>query len=1175
MRNFAFRAVLILLAGAGGAPVYAAPAIGTTTASPGTINAGRPTTVTVTSVITDPSLITTGINLLRLNPGGSPLILGQLHDDGLNGDAVAGDKTFTVQMSFNEPAAGQFQLQVSAAFKGVLQRVLSTTMTVMVTTGSPPTITASASPAPNAAGWNNSDVTVTFACSDTASGIRSCPSPVTVTTSGGNQLVSGTAVNNAGISASASVSVNLDKVLPIITVAAPSAGATLFNPQTTVSGTAADLTSAISSITCNGAAAQVKAVDFSCSLTLVTGANTITIRAVDNAGNVATATVRATVVGAPQVSFTSPANLSFGNLTPITVRGTVDDPAAAVTVNGIAAPVAGGVFTATIPLNEGSNILTAVARNAGGNTGAANISVMLDTTPPHVTIDAPSNNSTTTDVAIAVTGTVNDVVIGTVNSQDAQVTVNGLPAMVGNRTYSAGNVPLGLGANTISVTGRDRVGNASTSSITVTRLASGQPPQPAVGQPVINQFLSIVSGNNQTGTILTALPAPLVVALRDSSNNPVRNQPVIFRVTGDNGSVNGLPAISINTDPNGQAIVPWTLGRRSGAGINTVQASTALAVAPVNFAATALPAAASQIVADTGNDQTGVAGQDLPFPLSVVVVDGGNNRVANVPVTFQVTAGGGKIGGFPALTVNTDSDGRALAVLTLGPQAGNNNHVVEATFPGNTGLPAAFSASAKIRGNPAATTVTGVVLDNGGNPLPGVTMRLFLTNQGNLNNLPQQIGNPAITNAQGQFTMPLSASGFFKLMADGSTAPGGSYPTLEYDIVPVAGQSNNVGTPIYLPALDTVSKLCVDQTHGGTLSLPQSPGFSLTVLPGSATFSGGARQGCITVTPVHGDKVPMAPGFGQQPRFIVTIQPVGTTFNPPAAVTYPNTDGLPPKTITELYSYDHDLSAFVSIGAGTVSDDGSVVASNPGVGVLKAGWHATGDPTKKATVAHCPDVCTIAQGSKCVVDPKFSDPNTPPRACENQVSQYNLNIGTGKLSVKILPSCFGACGPNGCGPSKLGFNVTDIVNAIQGSFDAIFNADSTACVGPDLRQQMQTTALNYFSQHKGLIIGCEDDPVDQTGKKDAVCAYEDPSKPLNTEIDLRPSAFGKRADVNLECFGLGATVLHELVHLLASDKGAPGHNTVQKVSDVSPTDRPFGCMASCWGAPVGNPDACK
>src|SRR5207245_3042173 len=134
------------------------------------------------------------------------------------------------------------------------------------------------------------------------------------------------------------------------------------------------------------------------------------------------------------------------------------------------------------------------------------------------------------------------------------------------------------------------------------------------------------------------------------------------------------------------------------------------------------------------------------------------------------------------------------------------------------------------------------------------------------------------------------------------------------------------------------NKLCVTDSTGGTLSIPEVPGFSLSIAPGSATFPGGSRTGCVTVTPVNMDKVPMVPGFGQQPRFIVTIQPVGTMFNPPAAITIPNVDGLAPRAVTEMYSYDHDLASFVAIGTGTVSTDGRVIASGPGVGALQARW---------------------------------------------------------------------------------------------------------------------------------------------------------------------------------------------------------------------------------------------
>src|SRR5579872_5280667 len=123
----------------GAGSLSATPTVGTTAASPTVILVNQPTTVIVTSLITDPSLIATSVNLLRLNPTGSPTILGQLHDDGLNGDAVAGDQVYTLQVAFNQSSGGQIRLQVSAAFKGMLLRVLSNVMSVTV--AGQPTIT--------------------------------------------------------------------------------------------------------------------------------------------------------------------------------------------------------------------------------------------------------------------------------------------------------------------------------------------------------------------------------------------------------------------------------------------------------------------------------------------------------------------------------------------------------------------------------------------------------------------------------------------------------------------------------------------------------------------------------------------------------------------------------------------------------------------------------------------------------------------------------------------------------------------------------------------------------------------------------------------------------------------------------------------------------------------------
>jgi uncharacterized repeat protein (TIGR01451 family) len=79
-----------------------------------------------------------------------------------------------------------------------------------------PTITAVASPAPNGAGWNNTDVTVTFNCTDDRSGIASCPAPVTVTGEGAEEVVTGSATDNADNTASTTVTLKVDKSPPVV-----------------------------------------------------------------------------------------------------------------------------------------------------------------------------------------------------------------------------------------------------------------------------------------------------------------------------------------------------------------------------------------------------------------------------------------------------------------------------------------------------------------------------------------------------------------------------------------------------------------------------------------------------------------------------------------------------------------------------------------------------------------------------------------------------------------------------------------------------------------------------------------------------------------------------------------------------------------------------------------------
>ncbi len=115
---------------------------------------------------------------------------------------------------------------ITVATEGSGQKVTGTAVDLAGNTASteaavnidktPPLITATVSPKPNANGWHRTDVTVSFTCSDTLSGIGSCPAPVTVTAEGAGQVISGTAEDKAGNRATASVTLNIDKSAPSV-----------------------------------------------------------------------------------------------------------------------------------------------------------------------------------------------------------------------------------------------------------------------------------------------------------------------------------------------------------------------------------------------------------------------------------------------------------------------------------------------------------------------------------------------------------------------------------------------------------------------------------------------------------------------------------------------------------------------------------------------------------------------------------------------------------------------------------------------------------------------------------------------------------------------------------------------------------------------------------------------
>jgi len=863
-------------------------------------------------------------------------------------DAISGIATCPAPVTVNTDGVAQVLSGTAVDHAG---NIATASLTLNLDT-TPPTLTPLITPAPNAAGWNKAAVTVDFLASDALSGLANLTPRTAVTTEGAAQVLTGTASDLADNHSTASATVNLDTTLPSLTITEPPTGTLVRKAEITLSGTVNDSLSGVAAVSCNGSAGTVSGAAFACPLTLTSGTNTLQVQVSDVAGHTAHAATVVTFVPGPEVTITDPPTLSAFNRSSIAVTGAVAAEAVEVWCNDTLAGLTNGGFGASVSLKEGNNTITCVALDATGQAGTASITVTLDTTPPRVTINAPRDGALLTAAPVTVMGMINDIVVGTVNVEEARVECNGVSARVANRAFVAVDVPLNSGPNNITCTGIDRAGNVDTERIGVTL------------ETAASAKITLVSGNNQTGHMGELVPEPLVVMLTENGV-PAAGKAVRFKILRNDGTLSAGStsgrALTVHTDANGRAEVQFTLGTWAGAGNNQVEATAVGFVGEALFSASALPADPGLIVVDAGNNQEGIVGQHLPRPFVATVVDRGSNRLGNVSVTFTVTQGGGSFAGQPVVTVPTDSDGRAQVVLTLGPAEGFDNNVVKATFPDNAGAPATFVASGKIAGNPAETQISGVVLDNTNVPIPGVTLHI------------EGSALTAQSDKEGQFVLQPAPVGHVKLIADGTTAQRpGTWPKLEYELVTIPGHHNTIGMPIYLLPLDLPHGLLVDETQGGTLTLPEVPGFALTVAPGSATFPDGSKRGLVSVTVVHADKVPMVPNFGQQPRFIITIQPAGTHFNPPAALTLPNVDGLAPGQKTEMYSFDHDLGQFVSIGPGTVSEDGTVLSSDPGVGVLKGGWHCGGNPAETggaegAQVEVFPQTITLAVGGTAQV----------------------------------------------------------------------------------------------------------------------------------------------------------------------------------------------------------------
>ncbi|MFL6099433.1 MAG: OmpL47-type beta-barrel domain-containing protein [Actinomycetales bacterium] len=352
--------------------------------------------------------------------------------------------------------------------------------------GIPPTITGSHEPAPNAAGWNNTDVTVSFDCSDAESGVAGCEGGTTLKSDGANQYVTGLATDHGGNSSTAMVGpVNVDRTPPVLTGAATTSPNQngWYKGDVTVRWTATDATSGVDEGT---VPADTTVGGEGEDLT----AGPVSVQ--DVAGNVASNQV---------------AHLKIDRTAPVVTGTPTTSPNAAgwyrdeVSVAWTCSDAGSGVPAVDCPGNstvsgEGDDLsTTGAATDRAGNQGTGIVAgLQIDRTAPTTAISAPSG-WTNTDATVSLSATDNLSGVAAIH-----YTVDGGAVQTGDEIVLSAE-----GVYDLDVWSVDTAGNAEPHQAAIVRIDKSAPTITHVQEPAANDNgwnntdVRIVFSCNDTG----------------------------------------------------------------------------------------------------------------------------------------------------------------------------------------------------------------------------------------------------------------------------------------------------------------------------------------------------------------------------------------------------------------------------------------------------------------------------------------------------------------------------------------------------------------------------------------------------------------------------------------------------------------------------------------------------
>ena len=322
----------------------------------------------------------------------------------------------------------------------------------------PPTITASPSPAANANGWNNTNVTITFTCNDTLSGVdpESVSQPMSLSTEGANQSATGSCKDIAGNSSPPGptiTGINIDKTAPTATASrTPGPNANGWN-NTAVTVTFAGTDSPSGIDVCQPAVIlSADGINQSASGTCTDKAGNVSLAA--TLGGINIDTVAPTLVfGAANPS----PNTAGWNRTNVSLPFTASDALSGV---GSTIPASPLVLSAEGLSVNGS---VTVTDKAGNVATLSSPSVRIDKTPPIIVITKPVNGATyLQNVAMVSSYACSDILSG--------IFAGGCSGPVASGSNFSTSP---TGAKTFQVMASDLAGNPASLTVSYTITASG------------------------------------------------------------------------------------------------------------------------------------------------------------------------------------------------------------------------------------------------------------------------------------------------------------------------------------------------------------------------------------------------------------------------------------------------------------------------------------------------------------------------------------------------------------------------------------------------------------------------------------------------------------------------------------------------------------------------------